>query len=266
MPKSTASGYAEATDRQIVTALVRGLNLLSCFRVERPLLTNAEMSRLSGLPRSSVSRLTHTLVKEGYLEYVSDHRAYRLAAKVLSIGHAMLGGLLLRSIALPHMHKMAELTNSQVAIAACEDSSMLIIEVATADTMQAFPMEVGARMAVDMTAMGRAYLASSSVAERERITHHLIAERRRNPEALKNVVDRSLEEFKRYGFCTSINEWRSGVNGVAVPLYLRDIGRRLVLTCGGVETQLTDQNIYKNVGPMLISVAELIKQACDHRS
>lgn len=249
------SGPEKPVDRQLVNALVRGLNLLSCFRAERPLLTNAELSRLSGLPRSSVSRLTHTLVKEGYLEYDSRHRAYRLAVKVLSIGRAMLGGMLLRNIAMPAMQKLAKLSESQTAIATCEDSSILIIEVATSPTMQAYPMEVGARMAIDMTAMGRVYLASSSAAERNRIIKHLLEDGRRDKHKLLEIVDASIAEFKQHGYCTSINSWRSGVNGVAVPLYMQDLGRRLVLTCGGDATQLTENRIYKVVAPKLKEMA-----------
>lgn len=264
MPSHTTSS-AERADRQIVTALVRGLNLLACFRVERPMLSNAELSRLSGLPKSSVSRLTHTLVKEGYLEYDSRRRGYRLGPKVLSIGRAMLGGMLLRDIALPHMQQLADRSDSQVAIATCEEWSVLVIEVATASAMQAYPMEVGARMTIDTTAMGRVHLASSSSAERQRLLHYLVHERGRDLAVLKETVERCSAELRQYGYCTSINEWRAGVNGVAVPLYLPSLGRRLVLTCGGKSTQLTKGRIHDEIGPMLIKAARSIEQACDQQ-
>ena len=53
-------------------------------------MTNGELVEASGLPRSSISRLTYALVKLGYLEYDSRHRAYRLGARILSISNAML--------------------------------------------------------------------------------------------------------------------------------------------------------------------------------
>ncbi|ETF04457.1 IclR family transcriptional regulator [Advenella kashmirensis W13003] len=253
-------------DRQIVNALVRGLALLACFRVERPLLTNADLSRLAEMPRSSVSRLTHTLVKEGYLEYDSRHRAYRLAVKVLSLGRAMLGGMLLRNIAMPAMQELANDSDSQVAIVTCEDTSMLIIEVATSAAMQAYPMEVGARMAVDMTAMGRVYLASCSSSERARIVGHLLDDGRRDARQLQAIVDASIAEFHQQGFCTSIHSWRSGVNGVAVPLYVKDLGRRLILTCGGDATQLTEKLIYSTVAPRLKTMAQDIESVSERLS
>ena len=126
-------------------------------------------------------------------------------------------------------------------------------------------MEVGARMAIDTTAMGRVHLASSSVAERQRIVRHLTGERGRDAKTLQATIDRSVVELKRHGYCTSINEWRAGVNGVAVPLYLRNLGRRLLLTCGGKATQLTQQRIHDVIGPMLIDAAHSIEQAVEKR-
>lgn len=72
-------------DPQFVVALARGLELLSCFEPSRAVLNNGKLSRLTGLPPSSVSRLTHTLIKLGYLDYDASLGAYRLGFRVLSM-------------------------------------------------------------------------------------------------------------------------------------------------------------------------------------
>ena len=162
------SAPVSSPDRQLVNALSRGLLILACFRVSRPLLTNGQLAEYSELPRSSVSRLTHTLVKLGYLEYDSRHAAYRLGAKVLSLSYAMLGGMAMRPLILPHMTELAERANSLVALAACEDYSMLIVEAVMGRNTLAQPLEVGSHMALDTTAMGRAYLASCSASEQKK--------------------------------------------------------------------------------------------------
>ena len=79
-------------DRQFVTALARGLEILDCFSPTRPLLTNGELSRLTGMASSSVSRLTHTLVKLGHLDYDADRGAYRVGLRVLSLQPAAMAG------------------------------------------------------------------------------------------------------------------------------------------------------------------------------
>ena len=51
----------EASDRHFITALARGLDVLSCFRSGDRMLGNQEIAARCGLPKSTVSRLTYTL-------------------------------------------------------------------------------------------------------------------------------------------------------------------------------------------------------------
>ena len=54
-------------DRQFVTALARGLELLRCFTPRENVLGNQDLARKTGLPKPTVTRLTHTLMRLGYL-------------------------------------------------------------------------------------------------------------------------------------------------------------------------------------------------------
>lgn len=254
----------EQQDRQMVTALARGMALLGSFRAERPLLSNAELARACGLPRSSVSRLTHTLVKLGYLEYDTQTSAYRLGPKVLSLSYAMSGGMLLRSLAAPYLQTLADESKSHVALATCEDFSMLILDVVSDDATRALPMQVGAHMTLDTTAMGRAYMASCSQAECGRIVDHLVSQRGRQRAALEQVIAAAGDEYSRRGYCTSMHAWRQGVMGVAVPLFLTNLGRRIVLTCGGVASQMSEQDILERVAPLLVKTSQRIEKASAH--
>jgi hypothetical protein len=89
------------TDRHFVTALARGLEVLACFRHGDRMLGNQEFARRCGLAKSTVSRLTHTLTKLGYLVYVEDSAKYSLGTATLSLGSAMLSRLDIRKLAQP---------------------------------------------------------------------------------------------------------------------------------------------------------------------
>ena len=56
-----------AEDRQFVTALARGLEVLRCFSAETPELGSREIARRIGLSQSTIWRLCHTLSQLGYL-------------------------------------------------------------------------------------------------------------------------------------------------------------------------------------------------------
>jgi DNA-binding Lrp family transcriptional regulator len=58
----------------------RGIEKLRAFRPCVDTLGNGEISERTGLPRSTVSQLTRTLVNSGILDEVRTDRTYRLAA------------------------------------------------------------------------------------------------------------------------------------------------------------------------------------------
>ncbi len=68
-----ASGDGEPVkpekDRKFVEALSRGLDVLRAFSQGSVILGNQDISRLTGLPKPTVSRMTYTLTKLGYLSY-----------------------------------------------------------------------------------------------------------------------------------------------------------------------------------------------------
>ena len=56
-------------DRNFVTALARGLELLRAFGTGEEYLGNAELSNRTAIPRPTVSRLTYTLNQLGQLQH-----------------------------------------------------------------------------------------------------------------------------------------------------------------------------------------------------
>ena len=60
-------------DRKFITALARGLEVLRAFTPTEGLLGNGEIAERTGLPKPTVSRLTYTLTKLGYLEFLPSH-------------------------------------------------------------------------------------------------------------------------------------------------------------------------------------------------
>ncbi len=73
-------------DRHFVTALARGLDVLRCFRSGEERLGNQELAERRKLPKSTVTRLTYTLTKLGYLHHVEESGRYRLGMATLMLG------------------------------------------------------------------------------------------------------------------------------------------------------------------------------------
>jgi len=71
-------------DRKFITALARGLEVLRVFTPTEGLLGNGEIAERTGLPKPTVSRLTYTLTKLGYLSHIERLAKYQLAPAALA--------------------------------------------------------------------------------------------------------------------------------------------------------------------------------------
>src|SRR5260221_8907303 len=89
-PPPAAFSYEHEGDRQFATTLARGLEVLRCFTPLEPQLGNKEISVRTGLPKPTVSRLTYTLTKLGYLRHNMRLGKYQLGSAVLPIGYPLL--------------------------------------------------------------------------------------------------------------------------------------------------------------------------------
>ncbi|HBF92741.1 MAG TPA: IclR family transcriptional regulator, partial [Marinobacter adhaerens] len=90
-------------DRKFVEALSRGLDVLRAFSQGPVILGNQDIARITGLPKPTVSRMTYTLTKLGYLSYNTQLEKYQLSSGVLALGYAYVSNLKVRQLAKPYM-------------------------------------------------------------------------------------------------------------------------------------------------------------------
>lgn len=222
-------------DRNFVTALARGLELLSCFRDGEVCLTNAEFSERTNLPKATISRLTYTLCELGYL--VADPAAgtYRLGAGALNLGFSVLSGIDIQDLAHQEMQRLRDGPNSYISVALGEVHQLEVVYIAYVRSRErvALVASVGIRLPLFTSAIGRAILIGQDDDARE--TAFELAGRRGpevEAEARQQYANaKSFYEVK--GFCTSYGQWRKDVNGIAVPVFSMNGSRVYGLNVGG---------------------------------
>lgn len=252
-------------DRQFVTALARGLDILRCFRAGDSMLGNQEIAARTGLPKPTVSRLTHTLTRLGYLVHLERHNKYRLGTAVLSLGYTALAGMDVREVARPLMQDLADYSDVAVALGSFDQTSMIYIEICRGKGALTIRLDVGSRIPVATTAMGRAYLAAIPEDRRAAILDEV---RRRHPEDWPRVqagVDQALRDYAGHGFTLSVSEWQTGVHAVAAAVRLPDSGTVLGLNCGGAAFLLPKDRLQDDLGPRLVHLAHKIETALGRR-
>lgn len=257
MPMMREKELAGWKDRQFVTSLARGLEILRAFRPGETVLGNQSIANRTGLPKPTVARLTHTLTELGYLEHDRRSRTYGLRISLLSLGHAALSNMDVRGIARPAMQELAGRANALVALAARDRLTMLLIECCRPADAYTSLLTVGTRVPIHQTAVGRAYLAGLPEAERSVLLDR-IRERRGGPAAVA-AAEEGIGQVLREGFCVSVNERVPELVSLAAPLPAARGGGAHAVTMVGAVAELTPQRIAAELGPRLVALAARIQ-------
>lgn len=247
-------------DRHFVTALARGLTVLSCFRAGDTMLSNGQIAERCRLPKSTVSRLTYTLTETGYLEYVEERAMYRLGVAALGIGTAVLSRMNARQVARPLMQELANYSESVVALGMRVHLGMIYVEVCRSQSALTLSLDVGSRLPFISSAMGRAYFVVAPEDERKRILHEVRTTEGVSWTAARTSFDEGAAEYARLGCCTSFGMWQPDVNGVAVGVR-NPHGPTMAINCGGPSFKLRPDFLVDKVRPRLIEVARKLEIA-----
>jgi DNA-binding IclR family transcriptional regulator len=260
-PPRRAKTKAVKEDRQFVAALARGLDVLACFRTSDRMLSNQEIAQRCRLPKSTVSRLTHTLTRLGYLQYVDSSARYRLGTATLALGSATLARMNARQLARPFMQELAEATGAVVAMGICAQLSMIYVEICRSGAPVTVSLDVGARLPLGTTAMGRAYLAVLPEAERQELMAQIRERDRSSWPKVRAGIEAALDEYRKLGICSSFGEWQKDLNGIAAAIRPGGGTPTLAINCGGPAFQLAPDVLLKVARPRLVELIGQLKVA-----
>jgi len=250
---------AEA-DPGFVTALARGLEILRAFGRDDRYLGNGELSKRTGIPKSTVSRLTQTLTSLGYLRYVEQLERYQLGPGVLALGYRFLAGNGMRDIAHPHMQALADSTDCSVALGSADRSEMVYVDVCQGRGPLILRLDIGARLPMPMTSMGRAYIAGLRDADRETLYARLQAHYGDDWPKLRAGLDAALRFHGENGYVVSEGEWNRDVASAGVPLVLEGGAHVMAFNCGGSSQRLSRRVLERTVGPRLMELVRLVER------
>lgn len=253
--------FEKRQSRHFVTALSRGLDILALFSRDVPLLGNDEIAHKTGLPRSTVTRLTYTLVATRHLVYVPSVKKYKLGAATLVWSYAAMEHLVGVRAVKPFMQEFADqMEASTVALSINAGLEMIYVAHCNGPALVGIRSGVGTRLKLWQSAAGRTFWAASDDVTRE----GLMAELSQLPDGEREAAIQCLHdaetEFKQYGFCTSLGGWKAGVNAVGCPTWAPgDAGEKLVISCGGTSPEFDANTIFNEIGAKLKDFAQFLK-------
>ncbi|MES5484428.1 IclR family transcriptional regulator [Bradyrhizobium sp. INPA03-11B] len=250
-----------ATDRNFVVALSRGLDVLRAFQPNDGLLGNQEIAARTKLPKPTISRLTYTLTKLGYLTPVPKFEKYQLAPSAMALGYAALANLGVRHLSEPYREEVMRATGGAVAVGGRDRHSMIYFGQSRNGLALGVQLDVGSRVPIATTAMGRAYIWALPPEERAALLRELRDHYGSRWAKMRDGIERSGETVAKHGFTMSTGDWQDDVAAVGVALRLNDGTGPYAFNCGAPAFRFTEDRLLNDIGPRLVAMVRNIEQA-----
>ena len=248
------------TDGQVMTALARGIEVLRCFSPIETELSSKQLAEKTGLPKPTLFRITSTLRTLGLLRYDEARSSFLLAPGVLALAAPVLARLTLRQVARPLMQQLADYADAQLMISMGAARDLVVVETVLGAQSAVFRPEIGARVSLSRSAVGRVYLLSLSTAEREAHIRRVAAADKERAKHLQTALNVNANDLARYGYCKAFGEVRRDVWGVAAPMGTQFDGQTIVFSCS-VLPFTADEALLDDLGNRLVSLVHTVEAA-----
>lgn len=242
----------------VIQVVSRAFDVLRCFEGHEARLGNLEISNRCGLPRSTVSRLTHTLTRMGQLVYLPRDQKYRIGPSAVAMSASMMKGLQLRNLIRLRLQDVAEQLPGTVGFVIPDRFHLVYLEFARSPTALGLHEATGSRIAMASTAAGAAYTAVL----RPEIGDAFIAEMEREiPEGarlLKPRIEANRQSLREHGYVVACGLWSPHINGLAVPLWSPQYQTFVVVTIGLLAAMYDEKRLHTEVAPLMLELARTV--------
>ena len=242
----------------VIQVVSRAFDVLRCFEGHEARLGNLEISNRCGLPRSTVSRLTHTLTRMGQLVYLPRDQKYRIGPSAVAMSTSMVKGLQLRNLIRLRLQDVADQLPGTVGFVIPDRYHLVYLEFARAANALGLHETTGSRISMATTAAGHAYTAALDTD----VGDALIAEMEREiPEiakVLKPRIEANRRHLREHGYVVACGLWSPHINGVAVPIWSPQYQTYVVTTIGLVSSMYDEQRLHREVAPRMLELGAAV--------
>lgn len=251
--KESLPGMA-SEDKDFIHTVGKAFEVLRAFDAADARLGNQELAIRTGFPKSTISRITYTLTRLGYLAYLPHDQKYKIGAAAIGLSTSILSGLDFRFLIRSYLKELADYAECAVGMSIRDKFDVVYLEHCRSELHATLHRNFGSRIPLTKTAAGHAHIVALPSSEREALFVEL---ERHDPENWPNLhmaIDRNIELYNKRGFVVSYGEWHEHINGVAVPVWSSRHSTSFAFNAGGPTTVLTKAKILNDIGPRLLEL------------
>lgn len=260
-PKDSQGG-SPREDPLFISSLAKGLGVLKAFEGDWDALGLRDIAARCGISIGAAQRITHTLVRLGYLHKDDRTRRYRLKARILDFAYHYLHASPLYEVAIPFVAAARDECRETINVAELDGPEVVAVIRMPSQRYMNPTSTIGRRLPAFCTAGGRAQLAwlpAEEVAdildrtEFKARTPHTVIDRAE--------VEERLATARRDGFAIVEEEVNHGEIALAAPIL---DGNSRPLAAVGVSTSTADWSVEgarERLAPVVMKTARLISRS-----
>ncbi len=202
-----------------ITSVQRCLRLLRLFSEAPGGLTASEVTRISGLPVSTVHRFLANLETAGFLEW-SQSGKYHLGIVSFSIGHVALGQLSVRRLSLPYLRALSQYTQETIHLTVRQGLTAVYVEKLDSPQQVKIHSRIGASVPLHCTAVGKVLLAYLPQGELQTLLPRMELRRfAQNTIGTPQELQQQLDRVRKVGHAYDLEEHEPRIRCIAAPIW-----------------------------------------------
>ncbi len=254
----------QSGEAEIIQVVSRAFDVLRCFEGHEARLGNLEISSRCGLPRSTVSRLTHTLTRMGQLVYLPRDQKYRIGPSAVAMSTSMTRGLQLRNLIRLRLQDTAELLPGTVGFMIPDRFHLVYLEYGRAARAIGLHSTTGDRIAIANSAAGHAYAAALDTDVGNALLAEMEREIPQEAKCLRACLEHNRGFLRDRGYVVACGSWSPHINGLAVPLWSPQYQTFVVVTIGLLSAMYDEARLHREVAPLMLELSAAISGMLDN--
>lgn len=198
----------------------RMATILDFFRLDDTEWSITEIARQTGLNKSVVYRLVHSLELQGFMKKDPETKKYSLGMRFFELGQIVGAGMNLRNIARPIMYDLSHECNLTVILCIVDNLQQVCIEKVDGKNIIRIASQVGARIHLHAGASAKLLLAYLPYEKRVEYykTYGLPAFTDKTTTDV-DKLEEELEEIRQKEYVFTVEERDINLAGIAAPVY-----------------------------------------------
>ncbi|MFV0413196.1 MAG: IclR family transcriptional regulator [Oscillospiraceae bacterium] len=249
-----------------VQSVQRALLLLELLSKERREMSLTDIARALQWPKSTVHGLLATLRDFHYVDQSPDSGKYRLGIRLFELGTQVADSWNIREVARPYMLHLSDTLHEMVQMGKEDKGDVLYVEKVDSAQMMRIVSEVGARLPMHCTGLGKMLLSHMPFSKVKWIVSQKGLEARTG-KTITNLpaLKKELEAIQQQGYAMDDCEIMDSLRCVAAPIFNRYGEVEFAISVSGFANGMWGEHLEKAIAEVKLA-AQAISAKMGYRT